>query len=463
MLLVEHLEETPEYHSTFTQARGIKAFVGLALYMKYGQKPLGVLYLDFKDPQRFSPDDQELFQIFAEQASYILQETWLVRRYREVARIGQEINQELGTVDILFRKLHQHVAGILDVSYTLLLALYLSPINLLEIYIYDEGEISVHNNLPPGGAIQHVVETQETFFGRYMSKEEEQLPFQRTSVPETGRRESVIFVPLVLRGVSLGALSIQHPEPNAYNREDRLILELLGNHIALALYNIRLYDSLNRLNETGQFLTQQIELAQVLQETVDKIWQATEANSVILYPYDPSLQRFMLPPRISGTLLDSTPLHSTLLLPHDMAMQALNYAKPIFAKQGTSIYPTLRGDLQAEQVNFQKREKVQSVAIMPLRVGELSVGVLFLNFRQLQQFDTPQKSLIEGLAHYAAIAIRNAQVFGALSQRRIRELEILQNIDRELSYTLDLKAVLGYHSQLRTWACACRRGIDFVA
>ena len=443
VLLVEHLlEERPEYHSTFTQVRSIQAFVGLALYMKYGQKPLGVLYLDFKNPQRFSPDDHELFQIFAEQASYILQETWLVRRYREVARIGQEINQELASVDILFQKLHQHVAGILDVSSTLLLALYLSPINLLEIYIYDDGEISVLNNLPPGGAIQHVVETQETFFGRYMSKEEEQLPFQRTSVPETGRRESVIFVPLVLRGVSLGALSIQHPEPNVYNKEDRFILELLGNHIALALYNIRLYDSLNRLNETGQFLTQQIESAQVLQETVNKICQATEADNVILYPYDSPLQRFILPPRVSGTLLDSTLLHSTFLRPYDIAVLALNYAKPIFAKLGATIYPTLRGGIQTEQANFQQREKVQSVAIIPLRVGELSVGVLFLNFRQPQQFDTPQKSLIEGLAHYAAIAIRNAQAFGALSQRRIRELEILQNIDRELSYTLDLEAVL---------------------
>ncbi len=465
VLLIEQLEKRPEYHNTFTQARGIQAFVGLALYMKYGQKPLGVLYLDFKDPQRFSSDDHELFQIFAEQSSYILQETWLVRRYREVARIGQEINQELATVDApfqelqhngsvggqrlhlatvdaLFQKLQQHVTGILDISYTLLLALYLSPINMLEIYMYEEGETLFYHSLSPKGAIKHVVETQRTFFGRHMSKEEAQLPFQRVSVPETGRRESIIFVPLVLHGVSLGALSIQHPEPNAYNEEDRFILELLGNHIALALYNIRLYDSLYLLNETGQFLTQQIESAQVLQETVDKIWQATEADNVILYPYDSSLQHFILPPRVAGTLLDSTPLHSTFLRPYDIAVQALNYATPIFAKRSANIYSALRADRKVDQVNFQQREKVQSVAIMPLRVGELSIGVLFLNFRQPQQFDPPQKSLIEGLAHFAAIAIKNAQAFGALSQRRIRELEILQKIDRELSRTLDLKDVL---------------------
>jgi GAF domain-containing protein/anti-sigma regulatory factor (Ser/Thr protein kinase) len=444
VLLVEQLEEKPEYLSTFTQARGIKAFIGLALYMKYGQKPLGVLYLDFKAPQHFSRDDYELFQNFAEQASYILQETWLVRRYREVARIGQEINQELSTVESLFQKLHQHVSGILDISYTLSLSLYLSPTNMHQIHMYNEGEISVRHNLQPRGATQHVIETQQTFFSLNMSEEEEEkrLPFKRTSVAGMGKRESVIFVPLVLRGISLGALSIQHPEPGAYNREDRFILELLGNHIALALYNIRLYDSLNRLNETGQFLTQQIESAQVLQETVYKIRQATEADTVILFPYDPPLQRFILPPHVSGDLLDPALLHSTFLLPHDIAVLALKNERSIFAKDGASIYTTVGGNRQTAQVNFQQRENIQSVAIMPLSVGELSVGVLFLNFRKPQQFDTPQSSLIEGLAHYAAIAIKNAQVFGALSQRRIHELEILQKIDRELSHTLDLKTVL---------------------
>ena len=162
----------PRVLSSFTRAKDIQAFVGLALYMKYGQKPLGVLYLDFKDPQHFSPDDHELFQLFAGQASYILQETWLVRRYREVARMGQEINQELATVEVLFQKLQQHVTGILDVSYTLLLAIYLSPINMLKIYMYEEGETFVYNNLAPTGAIQHVIEKQQTFFGQHMSREE---------------------------------------------------------------------------------------------------------------------------------------------------------------------------------------------------------------------------------------------------------------------------------------------------
>ncbi len=134
VLLVSDVEAMPEYQSKFTRTEGIRSFAGLALSMRYSRKPLGVLYLDFRQPQQFSPDDQEIFQLFAEQASYILQETWLLRRYQEVAHIGQEINHELATVDILFEKLQQRAAGILDISHTLMLALYQPQTNTLDLY-----------------------------------------------------------------------------------------------------------------------------------------------------------------------------------------------------------------------------------------------------------------------------------------------------------------------------------------
>ena len=51
----------------------------------------------------------QLYQIFAYQASFMLQETWLLLRYQEVARIGKEINQELGTIKTLFEKLQKYV------------------------------------------------------------------------------------------------------------------------------------------------------------------------------------------------------------------------------------------------------------------------------------------------------------------------------------------------------------------
>src|SRR6266566_988619 len=67
VLVVENLEAEPQYQSKFTRAEAIRSFVGLALQMQYRQRPLGVIYLNFRQKQQFSTDDHELFQIFAEQ------------------------------------------------------------------------------------------------------------------------------------------------------------------------------------------------------------------------------------------------------------------------------------------------------------------------------------------------------------------------------------------------------------
>ncbi len=120
----------------------------------------------------------------------------------------------------------------------------------------------------------------------------------------------------------------------------------------------------------------------------------------------------------------------------------LQQKKPIFAKECAHLYSKLRSGTPVHKRNFQEREQICSTVALPLLVGDEVVGVMFLNFRTPQRFDATQKLLIEGLAHYAAIAIKNAQVFGTLSSRRMHELEILRKIDRELSRTLELKAVL---------------------
>jgi GAF domain-containing protein len=442
IVLVPDLEITPQYHNPFTRKEGIRSFAGLAVLSRHRKRPLGVIYLDFRQPKEFNSMDYENFKIFATQATLLLQETWLELHLEEVARIGQEINHNLALVENLFQELQTYVDNVLDDSHTLLLGIYQSQTNTLHLHIREQKKTSFMN-IPLQGTYKDVIETQTSRFIPKLSAEAEhnQLPVIDIST-RNEQRESLIVVPLTLRGEPLGILSIQHSLPKAYGQEDHFVLQLLANYVALALHNIRLYSSLTELNETGQILTQQLESEQTLDATVEKIRDATKADIVVLFPYEPVLRRFILPQRMVGNLLDPTYPKATVLGPDDIAVIALNHKEPIFAKDSDTAYAELRGFIQEGQGNFKEREKIRSAAIVPLRVGEEAVGVLFVNFRQSQRFDATQKLLIEGLAHYAAIAIKNSQVFGTLSLRRVLELEALQKIDRELSQALDLSSIL---------------------
>ncbi|HEU5227244.1 MAG TPA: GAF domain-containing protein, partial [Ktedonobacteraceae bacterium] len=422
-----------------------RAFVALSLCIKDRQKTLGTLYLSYQEPQVFSRADAEHFQIFADQVSLVLQEAWLRQRYREVARIGQDINHELSDENIIFAKLKNHIGSILDADYALMLAVYKLQSRKLDIYQAEEGRLIVDPNQEFEGACQYVIETRQPLFIRQRSEEAKELPFQIALIKGTEPEESFIFVPLMLLGEPIGVLSIQHPQPNAYTQEDQFVLELLANHVALALYNARLYRNLNLLYDTGQILTQQFEATSTPQTIVDNIKKATKADLIVLYSYDAASGRFVQPVCMAGMLTDPT-LQSTPdpLYPGSTARMLLGRGESIFARESDTLYASLLGDsANIQNTRFYQRENVCSTAAVPLLVEEKAVGMLFVNFRQPQRFDPTQKVLIEGLAHYAAIAIKNAQTFERLSERRIHELETLQKIDSALNTPdPELKAVL---------------------
>lgn len=436
LLTIEDLEAKPQFHNPFTIKGGFRAFAGLALQTRHRQRPLGVIYLDYKHIRDFGSIDQENFKIFAFQAALLVQETWLAHHYKEVARIGQQVNQNISTLGELFQILQTYVDSVLDDSHTLMLAVFSPQTITLNIHLSKNRHVT-QTNKPLDGVCKYIIEKQETVVISWLSKEKEKLPFKIINITEMEEEQSFIFVPLILREVPLGVLSVQHTQPKIYGREDLFVLQLLGSYISLALHNMRLYDSLNQLHETGQLLTRQLEAEQALQATVDKIREATLADAAILYPYEADRQKFALPPRIAGTLHSSFPQGMGPRLPHDIVEVALHLKEPVFAKEGATLYASM-----PKEHNFQQRERIRSTAVMPLRAGDDSVGVLFLNFRQRQRFDATQKKLIDGLAHYAAIAIKNAQEYGSLIQRRVRELETFQSIDRELNQTLDLDKVL---------------------
>jgi len=209
-LLIEDIEGTLEYHSKFTHAENIQSFVALSLHRRQDQHPLGVLYLHYRQPQLFSHDERNLFEVFAEQASFLLQETWLLLRYQKVAQIGQEINHDLATAEVLFQKLKKGVPSIVDTQHTLLLAVHQSHTDKLELHVEEEGR-SIFFEHVQGGACRHVMDTQESVFIESFTQQVEDLPFQIARLEGTAPKESLIFVPLVLRSITRSALSPTPP------------------------------------------------------------------------------------------------------------------------------------------------------------------------------------------------------------------------------------------------------------
>lgn len=256
-VLVEDLELQPQWASEFSEREKIRAFAALALGAQPRPNPFAVLYIDYRRAQKFDAGFRERLDSFCEQASPLLQNAWLLKRYHTVQRVGQEINEELGEIRTLFEKLNEHVRSILDTSYFFMLAVYFAQTDRQDIYCSYRGQARPERRRSPvTPACRWVIDHRDPLYIRRYSEEAADLPFGLADFDEQdpAEPESLIFVPLLLRGNPLGVLSIQSLNAEAYDDNDLQVLELLANHVALALNNIRLYEDLDQLSQAGPIL-----------------------------------------------------------------------------------------------------------------------------------------------------------------------------------------------------------------
>lgn len=373
-----------------------------------------------------------------------------ITRVEEVIRIGQVINQELVSPEHLFKTLQTEASNILDTTYFFMLSVYQPQTNTMDLYMADRGEYKTEESGQVEGACKYVLDKKRHLLIEHYTEEAasfSEVTFVQIPGTEDEMPESLIFVPLLIRDVPLGVLSAQSLHPHTYDNEDLLIVKLLGNQIASALSGLRLFDYLHAVNQTAQKLTRQLNATALLQDLVNEIREITKADLVLFYPYLQGDETFKFPIAASGVWLAPEYPKSPKVTSDDVAWLSLRHRKPEFARASLNLYKKVGGDPKLRSGNFEVREQVASSAAIPLRIGETdaeseSVGVLFLNFRQRQLFDAPQRNLIESLANYAAIAIKNSRRLADLTSQQLKLLEVLRKVDQEISKTLDLAKVM---------------------
>jgi GAF domain-containing protein len=349
----------------------------------------------------------------------------------------------------LFEKLQIYLPHILGTNFFFLLGVHDEQLDTLTLHMIEKGKSlpiatrSLEDDTS-GGACEWVIRNSKPLLIDHFTQQKDSLPFKPINITgdEPALSESLMFVPLKLRDVAIGVLSVQQEYPNAYDGEDRRILELLSNHVALALGNMRLFDSLSRLNEAGQLLTRRLDSAHVLDEVINLIMGKSKADLVVLYPFSQVSNSFEFPPKMSGTMIEPDFPVPNYSRPDDIASLALDQNGAVFAPESKNLYALLGGNKVKRQGNFEERERIVSTAAVPLLVGTEKVGVLFINFRRRHRFGSGQRQLIEGLANYAAIAIKNSREFDDLTQRNVQMVTVLRRIDREISKTLDKGEIL---------------------
>lgn len=236
---------------------------------------------------------------------------------------------------------------------------------------------------------------------------------------------SALAVPIPLDQKRTVVLDLESTMPNDVAYEDLQLMQHVGHYLLTAHQRSEMLDFHQRLAHLGTVLAERIihvkEIGIMLREIGSVALDLLDADVIRFYYRDPESAR--IDQRCTIGHLQHPAVET---LPMDLAHTII---MPLMEGARLQIFMDARHELALLRKSpwhgkqgyepFVVREAIHACAAMPLVVGQEQLGLMWVNYRQSQDFSPALQSAIQLLAPYAALAIKSS-LQSALSERNRR-------------------------------------------
>jgi len=238
-----------------------------------------------------------------------------------------------------------------------------------------------------------------------------QAPSQSVRAEAGGAIHSALVVPLKIRSNAVGALSVSSVDPDrTYSSNDKYLLSVLADYIAIGLENARLYERVERraeelglLNEVGQALSTTLDLGQALTLIMERINSIlrVEAGSLLLTDEEAGELVFQI--ALGEKSEQVKPLR--LRIGQGFAGRVAETGQPL-------LIPDVGQDrAQTTAVDISTDFLAESVLCVPMVARRQTMGVIEVINKLDGPFTEDDLRVLTSIANYAAVAIDNARLF----------------------------------------------------
>jgi PAS domain S-box-containing protein len=392
----------------------------------------------------------EPLEIFADQAAIAVENAQLLQEARERAdqmaalyQVGQAATSTLDS-DELLERVYQQIVAYMGQPTFFYVATFDQPRDALrfEIFKHNDRHHSTYHKaeIGKGGLAAWVIDNNRARLVRDWAHEETPQP-ETLFDPQPG---SWIGVPLRSLAGIIGVLSVVHEERLAFDQEDLDFLLALGNQLAVALENARLFQEaqntttalqervaeLATLLEAARVLSSSLEPQQVLSSLMEVVGRHLQVTTVALW----TIKDTTLTPSAMLGIPEEDARRMRVTLGSGLTGHVAAEGRPLVVEDvhehGVSLYPS-----------FNREHNLHSYLGVPVIYQERTVGVLSVMTTERRRFSEDDVALLAGLADQAAIALENARLF-AERERQLNELTVLNEIGQAVTATLDQEDVL---------------------
>jgi PAS domain S-box-containing protein len=444
LLISENVRaEAERYGSTVLAGEAPKSVLFVPLVA--GGRATGLISLQNMDREHaFSESDQQLLETLAGSLSVALENARLVHETRqrnaELALINSVQEAIAGELDdqAIYDAVGDKIQEIFDAQAVQINTLDEATGLMHFPYVIERGERLQADAATAGGFTRHVLETREPLLLTENVDSEAERYGAKISAGEAPK--SVLFVPLVVGGKAMGAISLQNVDrEHAFGESDKQLLMTLAGSLSVALENARLVHETRQrnaelalINSVQEAIAGELDDQAIYDAVGDKIQEVFDAQTVTISTSDDTtgLQRY---PYIieRGQRLEQDPIpaggfmgyvletRESLLINENLAAEAERYDSFVIAEG----------------------ESPKSVLFVPLVVGGRATGVISLqNVDREHAFSESDQQLLETLAGSLSVALENARLVHETRQRNA-ELALINGVQDAIAGELDPQAI----------------------
>jgi diguanylate cyclase (GGDEF)-like protein len=263
-----------------------------------------------------------------------------------------------------------------------------------------------------------------------VSLDDERLGVAEREVMEQWDQRSLLAVPMVARGRTLGTVEItQAGRERAFTGEEIAIAEACARMTALAVDNALLYEHqaghaqrLASLLEAGRTLTSSLDLQDVLAALVRTAAASLGCPEALIFEYDPE-----------GDTLTMRSVHQerpTVYEDIDKPYSLEDYPsdREVLESRDVIVETISDPELPADVRDSMEHHGEKTCLTVPLRYAGSALGMLTLVETEAERaFSDADLEFARGFGEQAALAIHNAQLFGDMKGMHLGNLRALSS------------------------------------
>ncbi len=265
----------------------------------------------------------------------------------------------------------------------------------------------------------------------------------RMAVREQGLR-SLAIVPLSSKGKVLGTLFAITRGYHEFTDQDVQLLTSIGHQIGVAIENARLFEAEQRraeqfrvISEVGRRVTSILAVDEILEPIAHLVKDTLGYHQVAI-----------------GLIEGDEVVYRSAA---GSSWEALKHQSLRFKVGGEALTgwvaqsgePLLVPDVDQESRYYRVPgdDKTRSELLVPLKTKEAVIGVLAVSSARLNGFDQTDLTVLQSLAHQAALAIENARLFEA-EQWRAEQFRVISEVGHRVTSILAIDELLAQLTRL---------------